>query len=157
MDIIQRNSLRINNIITELLNLAKPSELILLEHSLQEIMDETLSRANDRIKLQNIHVKKHYPPNPIILKADKEKLVIALLNISMTESDDGYDVCIKDSGKGFSKEYLSRLFEPFFTMKKNGMGLGLTVTYSILQSHNAKIRAHSKENEGTEFQISFKK
>jgi len=81
MDIIQRNSLRINNIITELLNLAKPSELILLEYSLQEIMDETLSRANDRIKLQNIHVKKHYPSNPIILKADKEKLVIAFTNI----------------------------------------------------------------------------
>ncbi|HKC36529.1 MAG TPA: PAS domain S-box protein [Chitinophagaceae bacterium] len=173
MDIIQRNSLRINNIITELLNLAKPSELILLEYSLQEIMDETLSRANDRIKLQNIHVKKHYPSNPIILKADKEKLVIAftniiinaieamsangLLNISMTESDDGYEVYIKDSGKGFSKENLARLFEPFFTMKKNGMGLGLTVAYSILQSHNAKIRAHSKENEGTEFQLSFKK
>jgi signal transduction histidine kinase len=173
MDIIQRNSLRINNIITELLNLAKPSELVLVEHSLQEIMDESLSRTMDRIKLQNIHVKKHYSSNPIILKADKEKLIIAftniiinaieamstngLLNISITESDDGYEVCIKDNGKGFPKEYLSRLFEPFFTMKKNGMGLGLTVSYSILQSHNAKIRAQSKENAGTEFQISFKK
>jgi two-component system, sporulation sensor kinase E len=173
MDIIQRNSLRINNIITELLNLAKPSELILVEHSLQEIMDESLFRTMDRIKLQNIHVKKHYSSNPIILKADKEKLVIAftniiinaieamstngLLNISITESDDNYEVCIKDNGKGFPKEYLSRLFEPFFTMKKSGMGLGLTVSYSILQSHNAKIRAQSKENEGTEFQISFKK
>jgi len=173
MDIIQRNSLRINNIITELLNLAKPSELVLVEHSLQEIMDESLSRTMDRIKLQNIHVKKHYSPHPIVLKADKEKLTIAftniiinaieamntngLLNISITESDDNYEVCIKDNGKGFPKEYLSRLFEPFFTMKKNGMGLGLTVSYSILQSHNAKIRAQSKENEGTEFRISFKK
>jgi PAS domain S-box-containing protein len=173
MDIIQRNSLRINNIITELLNLAKPSELILVEHSLQEIMDESLSRTMDRIKLQNIHVKKHYPSNPVILKADKEKMVIAftniiinaieamstngLLNISITESNEGYEVCIKDNGKGFPKEYLTRLFEPFFTMKKNGMGLGLTVAYSILQSHNARIRAQSKENEGTEFQISFQK
>jgi len=173
MEIIQRNSLRINNIITELLNLAKPSELTLVEHSLQDILDESLSMATDRIKLQNIHVKKHYPPNPIILKADKEKLIIAftniiinaieamstngLLNISITESNEGYEVCIKDNGKGLSKEYLTRLFEPFFTMKKNGMGLGLTVTYSILQSHSAKIRAQSKESEGTEFQISFKK
>ena len=173
MDIIQRNSLRINNIITELLNLAKPSELILVEHSLQEIMDESLSRTMDRIKLQNIHVKKHYPSNHVILKADKEKMVIAftniiinaieamstngLLNISITESNEAYEVCIKDNGKGFPKEYLTRLFEPFFTMKKNGMGLGLTVAYSILQSHNAKIRAQSKENEGTEFQISFKR
>jgi len=173
MEIIQRNSLRINNIITELLNLAKPSELTLVDHSLQEILDESLSMATDRIKLQNIHVKKHYPSNPLILKADKEKLVIAftniiinaveamstngLLTITITESDDGYEVCIKDNGKGLPKEYLTRLFEPFFTMKKNGMGLGLTVSYSILQSHNAKIRAQSKENEGTEFQVSFKK
>jgi PAS domain S-box-containing protein len=173
MDIIQRNSLRINNIITELLNLAKPSDLIILEHSLQEIMDESIARTADRIKLQNIHVKKHYPADPIILKADKEKLTIVftniiinaieamntngLLNISISESEEGYEVCIKDNGKGFSKEYHSRLFEPFFTMKKNGMGLGLTVAYSILQSHNAKIRAQSKENEGTEFHVSFKK
>ena len=173
MEIIQRNSLRINNIITELLNLAKPSELILVEHSLQEIMDETLSRTEDRIKLQNIDVKKHYPSNPLILKVDKEKLVIAftniiinaieamstngLLTITISESNEGYEVCMKDNGKGLPKEYLTRLFEPFFTMKKNGMGLGLTVAYSILQSHNAKIRAQSKENDGTEFQISFKK
>jgi PAS domain S-box-containing protein len=173
LEIIQRNSLRINNIITELLNLAKPSELILVEHSLQEIVDESLSLTTDRIKLQNIQVKKHYPSNPLILKADKEKLIIAftniiinaieamsskgLLTITITESDDGYEVCIKDNGKGLTKEYLARLFEPFFTMKKNGMGLGLTVAYSILQSHNAKIRAHSKESEGTEFQVSFKK
>jgi len=173
MDIIQRNSLRINNIITELLNLAKPSDLVILEHSLQDIMDESISRTADRIKLQNIHVKKHYPSHPAILRADKEKLIIVftniiinaieamgtngLLNISITESEEGYEVCIKDNGKGFTKEYQSRLFEPFFTMKKNGMGLGLTVAYSILQSHNAKVRAQSRENEGTEFQVSFKK
>ncbi len=173
MDIIQRNSLRINNIITELLNLAKPSDLVILEHSLQDIMDESISRTADRIKLQNIHVKKHYPSHPAILRADKEKLIIVftniiinaieamntngLLNISITESEEGYEVCIKDNGKGFTNEYQSRLFEPFFTMKKNGMGLGLTVAYSILQSHNAKIKAQSKENEGTEFQVSFKK
>ena len=173
LSIIQRNSLRINNIITELLNLAKPSELILLENSLQEIMEETLTRTHDRVKLQNIQVTKDFPSNPLLIQADKEKLVIAFTNIiinaieamntngsltiSMSTSDEGYDVSIKDNGKGFPHEYLSRLFEPFFTLKKSGMGLGLTVSYSILQSHNAKIRAQSKEKEGTEFRISFKK
>ena len=173
MDIIQRNSLRINNIITELLNVAKPSELILVEHSLQEILDESLSNTKDRINLLNIHVKKNYPANPFILKADKGKLIIAFTNIiinaieamsidgtltiSITELANNYEVCIKDNGKGISRETLLRLFEPFFTMKKNGIGLGLTVAYSILQSHNAKIKATSKENQGTEFQIFFKK
>ena len=173
MDIIQRNSLRINNIITELLNVAKPSELILLDHSLQEIIEESLFNSTDRIKLQNIQIKKNYPANPLILKADKGKLVIVFTNIiinaieamgmdgvltiSVTESDDAYQICIKDNGKGISRENLLRLFEPFFTMKKNGIGLGLTVAYSILQSHNARIKATSKENQGAEFQITFKK
>jgi PAS domain S-box-containing protein len=173
MDIIQRNSLRINNIITELLNLARPSELILVDQSLQEIMDESLSRTEDRIKLQNIAVKKTYPADPLIIPADREKLVIAFTNIiinaieamepngmlavSMKTNKDGYDVCIKDNGRGFSQESLSKLFEPFFTLKRNGMGLGLTVSFSILQSHKAKIRANSKVNEGTEFHISFTK
>ena len=173
MDIIQRNSLRINNIITELLNVAKPSELVIVEHSLQEIIDESLSNTKDRINLLNIHVKKNYPANPLIIKADKGKLVIVFTNIiinaieamsmegtltvSITESENNYEVCIKDNGKGISRENLLRLFEPFFTMKKNGIGLGLTVAYSILQSHSAKIKAMSKENQGTEFQIVFKK
>ncbi|HET6769152.1 MAG TPA: PAS domain S-box protein, partial [Chitinophagaceae bacterium] len=120
MEIIQRNSLRINNIITELLNLAKPSELTLVEQSLQEILDESLTRTNDRIKLQNIHVKKIYPPGAILIQADKDKLAIAftniiinaiesmqangLLTISISISDDGYEVCIQDNGKGIAKD-----------------------------------------------------
>jgi PAS domain S-box-containing protein len=173
LGIIQRNSLRINNIITELLNLAKPSELILFEHSLQDILEETLAQTNDRINLQNIHVQKKFPSEPLLLQADKEKLAIAFTNIiinaieamdingvltiTMTAQEDGYDVCIKDNGKGFPQEHISRLFEPFFTSKKTGMGLGLTVSYTILQSHNAKIRVQCKENEETEFHINFKK
>lgn len=171
LDIIQRNSLRINNIITELLNLARPSELILVEHSLKDILEESLSRTADRIKLQNITVNRTYPESEAMIQADKEKLVIAFTNIIINaieameangilairikESADHFDVSIKDNGKGISKESISKLFEPFFTMKKGGMGLGLTVSYSIFQSHHALIKAHSKENEGTEFQVSF--
>jgi len=173
MDIIQRNSLRINNIITELLNVAKPSELVLHDHSLKEILEESLSRTADRIKLQNIRVDKTYPDKEIIVQADKEKLIIAFTNIiinaieamnmngtltiNLKETNNSYEVSIKDNGKGIPKESLSKLFEPFFTMKKGGMGLGLTVSYSIFQSHHAMIKAHSKEHEGTESTISFTK
>lgn len=173
MDIIQRNSLRINNIITELLNLAKPSELTLVENSLKDILEESLSRTADRIKLHDIKVEKKYPEEPAIVQADKEKLVIAFTNIiiNAVEAMDtngvltivlkstaqDYEVCIKDNGKGIPKESLSKLFEPFFTMKKGGTGLGLTVSYTIFQSHHALIKVHSKEHQGTEFHISLKK
>ena len=145
----------------------------LVEHSLQDILDESLSRTADRIKLQSIHVNKTYPDSEVIIQADKEKLSIAFTNIiinaieameangtlsiTVRESVNTCDVFIKDTGKGIPKESVSKLFEPFFTMKKGGMGLGLTVAYSIFQSHHAMIKAYSKEHEGSEFQINFRK
>src|SRR5436190_2721104 len=160
LGIIQRNSLRINQIITELLNLTKPLELIFEKYSLQEIMDESIAIASDRINLQKISVEKKYPGFPLEISADKPKLIIAFTNIlinaieamkinegklsvSMTANEDVYTVSIKDNGNGIPQEYLSKLFEPFFTMKKKGIGLGLAASYSIIQSHKAKVQVES--------------
>ena len=173
MEIIHRNSLRINHIISELLNLAKSSELLFEMHSLEDVVEESLSVTSDRINLKKITVKKDFPPVPVFIKADKAKLVIAFTNIiinaieamdpngslttSVTASGNNYEVSIKDNGPGIPQEYASKLFDPFFTLKKNGMGLGLTASYSIIQSHNAKISMQSQVNKGTEFIISFEK
>lgn len=174
LSIIQRNSIRINQIITELLNLANPAELVFEKIPLQEIMDESLSRASDRISLHKIKVEKKYPSKPLIASADKNKLVLALTNILINaveametgngnlrifldESNDAYIISIQDNGRGIPREYLAKLFDPFFTLKKNGMGLGLTASYSIIQSHKAEVHVESNENEGTQFLISFNK
>lgn len=172
LSIIQRNSLRINQIISELLNLASPAELVFEKHVLQEIMDESLARASDRIKLHQIKVEKKYPSRPLEVSVDKAKLLIAFTNIlinaveamevskgklviSINSSENEYSVSIKDNGRGIPKEYLTRLYDPFFTLKKNGMGLGLTASFSIIQSHKAHVNVESAENEGTTFTISF--
>ena len=174
LGIIQRNSIRINQIITELLNLASPAELVFEKHTLQEIMDESLARASDRINLHKINVEKNYPAAPLFITADKNKLVIAFTNIlinaveameinkgnlsvGMKDSADAYNIYIKDNGRGIPREYLSKLFDPFFTLKKNGMGLGLTASYSIIQSHKANMQVESNVDEGTNFLISFNK
>jgi signal transduction histidine kinase len=62
---------------------------------------------------------------------------------------------IKDRGCGIPEENLSRLFEPYFTSKRNGMGLGLAATLNILQSHKAHIDLSSAVGEGTTFVITF--
>jgi PAS domain S-box-containing protein len=174
LGIIQRNSVRINQIITELLNLTKPLELIFEKISLQEIMDESIAIASDRISLQKIKVEKKYPGFPLEISADKSKLIIAFTNIllnaieamkinegeliiSMTATDDVCTVSIKDNGNGIPQEYLSKLFEPFFTMKKKGIGLGLAASYSIIQSHKGTIQVESLLDKGTNFIISFNK
>lgn len=172
LNIIQRNSIRINQIIKELLNLASPGEMVFENHSLQDIMDESLHNASDRINLHKIELEKKYPSEPLVVSADKTQLVIAFnnilinaieamesntgkLSVALTASSGCYHVSIRDNGKGIPNEYLSKLFDPFFTLKKGGMGLGLTASYSIIQSHKANMQVESNVNEGTNFVISF--
>jgi PAS domain S-box-containing protein len=170
--IVQRNCTRINKIITELLDLTKPLELKFEKHSLQEILDESLLLATDRINLQHIKVQKNYPDSPIEIEVDKSKLIIAFTNlvinaIEAMETNKGelavsisalptvYNVSIRDNGKGIPDEFLPKLFEPFFTSKKNGMGLGLAACYSIIESHKGTIHVETKLDKGSNFIISF--
>ena len=172
LDIIQRNSKRIGDLITELLDSARPSDLVFERCTLQTIMDESISEALDRITLQRINMQIRYCNEPCWVMANKEKLKIAFLNIiingveAMTANKGELDidietsnllhkVMIKDSGCGIPEENLSRLFEPYFTSKRNGMGLGLAATLNILQSHKAHIDVSSAVNEGTTFVITF--
>jgi signal transduction histidine kinase len=64
-------------------------------------------------------------------------------------------VIIRDNGCGIPEENISRLFEPYYTSKRNGMGLGLAATLNILQSHKAHIDVTSVVNKGTAFTITF--
>ena len=170
--IVQRNCTRINKIITELLDLTKPLELMFEKHSLQEILDESLSLAADRINLQHIKVRKNYPDSPIEIEVDKSKLIIAFTNlvinaieametnkgelaVSISALPTAYNVSIRDNGKGIPDEFLPKLFEPFFTSKKNGMGLGLAACYSIIESHKGTIHVETKIDKGSNFIISF--
>lgn len=172
LDVIQRNSKRIGGLITELLDSSRPTELVMEKHTLQGIMDDTIAAALDRITLKRINMQIHYMDEPAWIMADKQKLKIAFLNIlinaieailqgpgniSIDVSQKGarYVVQISDNGSGISEENLSRLFEPYFTSKRNGMGLGLASTLTILQSHKASVEVQSKVAQGTTFSIGF--
>jgi PAS domain S-box-containing protein len=172
--IIQRNTIRINEMITELLESTKTLDLDFKKHSLQEVVEESLSVASDRINLQKITLNKAFLPSPLYVLADKSKLQIAFSNIlinavesmemqkgelcvSINEAANSYRVSIKDNGKGIAQEHLSKIFDPFFTMKKNGLGLGLSAAYGIFQSHKATMQVESMVNNGTTFILDFNK
>ncbi len=174
LDIINRNSKRIEGLIAELVNSSKDNHVTVEKKSLQSILDEALNDAVDRIKLRHIDLQRDYVDTPAWIMADNEKLKIAFLNIiinaveamndnegklhiAVKQKNGQYIVSIKDNGYGISDENLSRLFEPYFTSKQNGMGLGLASTLNILQSHNASVDVHSKINEGTVFKLFFNK
>ena len=172
MEIIQRNSKRISDIITELLNSSRPAEMSLQNKPLQVIMDESISASLDRITLQKVKLDINYTPKPAFVKADAEKLKLAFLNIiinaveameeekgvlsiSILSESGNHVVRIRDNGIGIAEENLSKLFEPYFTSKRNGLGLGLAATLNILQSHKGRIEVNSELNKGSEFSITF--
>ena len=172
LEIITRNSKRIGDLITELLNSSRPDQVSVERMSLQSILDESIDAAMDRITLKHIELKKDYLQEPAWVMADHEKLKIAFLNIiinaieamqetegtltvSVTKKNLQYVVSIEDSGCGISDENIGHLFEPYFTSKQNGMGLGLASTLNILQSHNASFDVQSKLDIGSVFKLFF--
>ena len=77
--------------------------------------------------------------------------------IFIRQKEDEYVIEITDNGCGINQENMQRLFEPYFTSKRNGMGLGLASTLNIIQSHKAMIDVKSEIEKGTSFFISFQK
>ena len=173
MDIISRNSKRINDLISELLRSSSLTpENIREKKSLQIILDEAIATIIDRITLKKVNWRVIYPNEPAYVMADPLKLQIAFANIiinaieamkeekgeldiSVTSQNGHHLVSIKDNGTGISQENLPHLFEPYFTFKRNGLGLGLATTLSIIQSHKASIDVQTGLNEGSNFILRF--
>ena len=172
-EIIERNANRIEQLISEMLNSSKPKDLNLELCPLSEILEQTLALSVDRINLNQIKLEKKIPEDLPRILVDKEKIKIALLNIiingleamqagtgvlkvSAEERAGSLVVLICDNGKGIAAEDIEKLFDPFYTDKPGGMGLGLTSTKNILNSHSAEVEVTSGVGEGTTFCITFR-
>lgn len=172
-DIIERNANRIEQLISEMLSSSKPKELNLELTPINEIIDQALALSIDRINLNQIRLEKNIAEDLPRILLDREKIKIALLNIiingleamqpskgilkiSVEKRNSCVLMLISDNGKGIAHEEIEKLFDPFYTDKPGGMGLGLTSTKNILNSHNAEVEVLSAVGEGTTFCISFK-
>lgn len=172
LDIIKRNSSRIEQLITDMLKSSKPKQLNKEQLSINEVLEETIGFTDDRLKLRGIKLTTSFADDLPQLSVDKEQLKTAFLNIiinaieAMEENNgeltittqSGTDhilVCVADNGTGIPEDEIRKLFDPFFTGKQGGMGLGLTSTQNILNSHKAQIDVESEVGEGTTFKIYF--
>jgi signal transduction histidine kinase len=172
VDIINRNSVRINDIVDDFLKSSRKDPAKRDHIFINQLLDEVLEIAKDRLILKNISVKKSYTTYSCDLLLDKPKITIALLNIIVNAieampSENGElklttsllaskcVVTLEDNGCGISKKNIKNIFKPYFTGKPNGMGIGLAATYDILVAHQALVNVESEENKGTRFIISF--
>ncbi len=168
--IIERNAKRIDQLITEMLNASKPKELAMTSNDVNKLIKDALVLVKDRLTLKGMSLVEELGANIPKIQLDTEKMKMALLNIFVNaveamEEDKGQlnvssyyknnliYIDIVDNGSGIAPDDLDTLFDPFYTKKHGGMGLGLTSTQNIIQSHRGRIEVSSKEGFGTTFRI----
>ena len=172
LDMIIRNSTRINQLVSDLLNATRFAQLEFQQRAINDLMEETLELAKDRIELNHITLKKYYFTESCMVTVDADKIKLALLNIIVNaieamEKNSGVlelrtqragNKCIveiRDNGSGMDEDMLQNLFEPYFTGKQKGNGLGLTNTQNIIFNHKGSIKVLSKPNQGSNFIITL--
>lgn len=173
MKIILKEIDRLNSLITEFLDYAKPLRLHIQQVEIGKLIKEVVFPIEQKYK-DSIHFSIQVNPGYKI-SVDEDKIKQALLNIIINASqsfdmtkeqkrevsisgheiDNRFVIEISDNGKGISKDIQQKIFEPFFTTKPKGTGLGLAVTHRILELHKAQVQLFSDQGLGTKFVITF--
>jgi len=161
----------LEKIVNDILVYAKPSDPIKKPSGIEKIIDHALAMAEKSVSDKHVRVEmdlaKDLPP----LNADPAMMEQAFLNIylnaidamekggklsiSAGETGDRVFVKVRDNGCGISSEDIPHIFNPFFTKKKYGTGLGLTQIKKIMDLHQSTIEISSKEGKGTSVTMTF--
>ena len=167
--IINKEVDRIDKLVQELLNFAKPSPPELKETNIHQLIAHTLDLLNSEIIRHKINLSTSFENQNILIKIDPKQIKQALLNIFlnaidampkegklsviMSEAKQSLIIEISDTGCGIEPKDLPHIFDPFFTKKDHGTGLGLSITHEIIKNHNGKIFVESILGKGTNFRI----
>jgi len=170
LNVIEEEIDRINEILDRFLRFAKPAPPLLERTEVAPIFEETLQLIRPRMEKQRVHVQKEFQDLPMILM-DREQMKQVALNLLLNavqampkggtlmlrgrNSKDGQwiTISIQDSGVGIPNEHMNKLFNPFFSTKEGGIGLGLSIAHRIIDQHHGKIEVQSDPGKGTLFTI----
>lgn len=175
---ITRQTFRASEIVNNLLNFSRTGATEFSEIDLNKIIKETLALLDHQLKTSRVKVDAQLYENLPPIHGNAGKLQQVFLNLFLNAKDamagkggtlsirtsngDAIQVDISDSGSGIAPEHINKIYDPFFTTKSSpregqsrGTGLGLAVTYGIIQEHAGKIRVDSQPGRGTRFQLEF--
>jgi PAS domain S-box-containing protein len=159
---------RINEIVEDFLVLAKPKAVQLTKQNIIPIIHEVLTLMEMQAEHKGVELHFVCEQTQVIAQCDRTRLKQVLLNLvkngleAMPNGGDLYvrvqeaeTICIsiQDTGIGMTAEQLQHIGDPFFTTKKNGNGLGLMVSFKIIENHHGRITVTSERGKGTTFQI----
>jgi PAS domain S-box-containing protein len=173
LDKIIKQSFRASEIVNSLLNFSRTSGSEFRLVDLHGVVGDTLSLLEHQFKTAKVRVQREFSSNVAQVFGNPGKLQQVFLNLFINAKDampNGGDLLVKtsshdsvfrievvDSGVGIAEEHLKKVYDPFFTTKElgRGTGLGLSVTYGIIQEHSGKISVDSKPGNGTRFTLEF--
>lgn len=169
VDIILDEINRVNQIVEDFMVLAKPKVVDLKEKNIIPIIKDVLSLLEFEARKKKVRM--HFEANDDIvqIECDENRLKQVFLNfvkngieampnggditVRVHVASEQVQISIQDTGVGIPEEKLKRIGEPFYTTKKDGNGLGLMVSYKIIESHNGTVFIESELNKGTTFNI----
>jgi two-component system, sporulation sensor kinase A len=170
-DIMESELERIETISNELLFLAKPRSTELKPISLKKLIQEVSLLLETQAIMHNIIINKHFPNEEIVIYGNEVQIKQVFVNLIKNaievmpngghifinmEKDGGFvNISVIDQGCGIPEEHLEKIGQPFFSTKKEGTGLGLMITYNIVQNHHGTISVSSQVNVGTTFTITL--
>jgi signal transduction histidine kinase len=161
---------RLNGIIEEFLSFSKSRRLELRDYPIASLLQKIINLIQEEAKEKGITIHADLPNEDLLIPMDMDKLQQALLNIiknamesieqqgiiSITTAVVGknlFKVAIADNGCGMTREEVEKIFNPEYTTKEKGLGLGLTLAHEMIRGHGGEIRVFSERNKGTTFEI----
>jgi signal transduction histidine kinase len=167
---------RISSLVNELLEFARPSDPKLELENINTILDGMLLLASTETKKKQINIIKNFASDLPPVQIDREQIKQVFLNILLNAVDatrENGKITVKtqsfikpggepfaqieftDTGCGIPEEYLEDIFNPFFTTKSTGSGLGLSISNQIIQDHRGYIDVESQLDKGSSFFINL--
>jgi two-component system sensor histidine kinase HydH len=172
-DIMIQEVDRLNRVVGQLLEFAKPVPVKPKPVSLQALLDDSIKLIRDRAAEKNISIQTQNNTRMDEVRIDPDRINQVLLNLYLNAIDSmesggelkveiSYDgqhrnvvIQVSDTGRGISRENLSKIFEPYFTTKSTGTGLGLAIAHNIIEAMGGKITVVSDNEVGTTFTVAL--
>ena len=167
LDVIDAEIHRLDRVVQTLVDFSRPVELQLREQDLRPVVAEVLALAAEELSTHQVTLESRLPAEPLVAKIDADLLKQAVLNVIQNgaqamqgggklevvlEEDGRMGILhISDEGPGIPEEIREKIFDLYYTTKSGGSGIGLAMTYRILQLHHGSVDVQSNPGRGAEF------
>lgn len=169
LDVIEVEIRRLDRVVQTLVDFSRPVELQLREQDLRDVIGDVLALATEELSTRSVTLTSVLPSKPVVANVDADLLKQAALNVIQNgaqampdggrlevvlEADRKFATLrILDEGMGIPEEIREKIFDLYFTTKSEGSGIGLAMTYRILQLHHGSVEVQSRVERGTEFRL----